>query len=289
LTRHAGALTGGDQTEETPFRSRRARCAILIAAVAVGDGLKLGLGAWGGIVVFHVTPQLGFYDAARLALDALALCLLPYAVTVTEETGLFPGAIFLRRRPCNEAEFSARWVMKRGVSGAGMILLADLTVVLVTLLVGTHAPSATPGAAETMRRVARVPAAWLILGASGISVGAAMSEEIIFRLVLTVVIMRALAAMPGGLRITGRPSLWVAIFLQAYLFGLCHWAPAGGDVEFAGFIRRHERRAMVDGLILGVIYIRHGLEAATAAHAIYDTALFMAQIAVVKLVARFAH
>jgi len=122
----------------------------------------------------------------------------------------------------------------------------------------------------------------LAFGALSASAGTAIYEEVAYRLV--VLTFCALAISQLWRDPAGRPQrgvLWCANILQAYAFGLVHLdrgfaAPYQWNV-LAPIVALALPQTWV-GIVLGALYLRHGLEASMMSHVILDAALFLSVI-----------
>lgn len=119
----------------------------------------------------------------------------------------------------------------------------------------------------------------LAMGAIGASAGTAIYEEVAYRLV--VLTLGAWAVSRVWRDREGRPrrgAFWCANLLQAYVFGLVHL-----NRGFAVPYRWNVPIPIVAlalpqtwiGIVLGALYLRHGLEASMLSHLIMDAALFL--------------
>jgi len=93
----------------------------------------------------------------------------------------------------------------------------------------------------------------------------------------TIVVPRTTSSFP-------RDHPWRATILQAYLFGLVHVFP-GGNLSIivwtsaSPFIAALVAPQTWEGIVLGRLYLRRGLEAAIVAHIVLDLAIFSFLIA----------
>lgn len=111
-----------------------------------------------------------------------------------------------------------------------------------------------------------------------LSFEAAVTEEIVFRLALLSAIAWVIARLQRGrgpAAIAG--AVWPAIILSALLFGLAHapkWYEAShGDPLAIGMTTALDG---FGGIVLGWMYVRHGLEAAALTHFGADVVLHVA-------------
>jgi membrane protease YdiL (CAAX protease family) len=111
-----------------------------------------------------------------------------------------------------------------------------------------------------------------------VAIVAAVSEEIQFRLVLFAVftwIARMITRNSFGE--SSRSVLWFATILQAYAFGMVHLLPLAGTVfrtTSSLLIGGLLMPQTWEGIVLGRLYLKRGLEASMLAHAMMDGALF---------------
>jgi hypothetical protein len=120
------------------------------------------------------------------------------------------------------------------------------------------------------------------------AIGAGLSEEIMFRLSAYAIFIWLFRLVLSER--TDRPSrtaLWCATIMQGYAFGLVHLMlrPAilpkiRAPILMAGLAAPQAWA----GIVLGRLYLRHGLEASMIAHAMMDLGLTMLLAGILYLV-----
>jgi membrane protease YdiL (CAAX protease family) len=201
----------------------------------------------------------------------LIIAIVPFAMKRNPRLNL-PGAPWLRERL---ARFRPVRTLRTRIKPALKFGLILAIVVLALAFLGLHfqvirnpPPIRIPLHPTLVEMIASLAVAMLI------PIGAAVSEEIVFRVGI-------LALLASWFRLRwpdrfGRPTelaMWLAIALQAYLFGIVHEVAGGiASKMFGGspLISAFLLPQTWAGFLLGIIYRRQGLEAAILAHFFMD-------------------
>jgi hypothetical protein len=258
--------------------------AILIALAVAGSALKVPLGIWFK-PLFH--SELG-YPFLLIGCQIALVCMVPFALRLNSELGL-PGAPFIaakvaRQRPPGRLRSLIRIALLYDLAsiGADTVALAGLKL---SGVIGSSVakPGAPLGSPLSFRSNPFAPFAahagrYAAMGAMA-AIGAGLSEEIMFRLSLFAIstwLFRGL--LPGVTKRPSRTVLWCATIMQGYAFGLAHvilrpaiFPKIKAPILIAGLMVPQTW----DGIILGRLYLRRGLEASMIAHAMIDLALFL--------------
>jgi membrane protease YdiL (CAAX protease family) len=261
----------------------RRESTILVVMAFVGAALELPL-ALVGIPNLHMPGRAAFLIWALSGAAAL-IVIVPIAVRLNPQLGL-PGAPLLVSSLFHEEQPYGFWrVIRVGVIWGLGLVAALFLILLIILAIALLLPHAT-STHVTVPRFSRslpdsLPAPGPLAAAALLaSFGAGVSEEILFRLGLIAVLARVGASL---CRASGnRPAksvLWTATILQAYLFGLVHVFPGGNLTIVFGTKANPFLEALLtpqtwEGLVLGRLYLRRGLEAAIVAHIVLDLTIF---------------
>jgi hypothetical protein len=209
----------------------------------------------------------------------------PFALRISPQLGL-PGAPLIAAKIAGEKlHFSIRSWLKISV-GYALIALASgasiLLLVIVPIMMSHPGMGHMKSPLSQMMNLA--PGRIAIIGTL-VAIAAGVSEEIEFRLVLFAVaawVVRLITRSPFGK--TSRGMLWIATILQAYVFGMLHLIRLFHTIPVAASMLHSIPAILVGGLmlpqtwegvVLGRLYLRGGLEASMLAHAIIDAALFV--------------
>lgn len=251
--------------------------AILIALAVAGNALKIPL-VIGFKPIFHSAfghPLIAF------GLQIALVCIVPFAVRMNRELGL-PGAPFLRARlarrpPPGRLRSLIRIALLYDLASIALSIVALAGLVFsgaLPLSVASHGAShASPF--EALRGQAGRVAMFGALAA----IGAGLSEEVMFRLSLFAIFLWLFRVLLQDR--TDRPSraaLWCATIMQGYVFGLAHiiFRPkALPKMRMPTLITGLAVPQTWAGIVLGRLYLKHGLEASMIAHAMMDLGLFL--------------
>ncbi len=223
--------------------------------------------------------------ASRRSVVIVLTCLVPFALRISPQLGL-PGAPLIAAKIADEKlHFSILRLLKIS-AGYALLALAVATAVLLLVIVPIVMAHPSMGRMQSplssMTQLA--PARIAIIGTL-VAIAAAVSEEIEFRLVLFAVVawvLRLITRSPFGK--TGRGVLWIATILQAYVFGMLHLIRLSHTIPIAASMLHSIPAILVggmllpqtwEGVVLGRLYLRRGLEASMLAHAMIDAALFV--------------
>lgn len=172
----------------------------------------------------------------------------------------------------------AGWLARRPVGGRlkkalGVALVAGVVLPIVELvvIVSTRMLQGKPVAFGFFLPPDTFAPTWeLFLSA----IGAGITEEMFYRLFLL-----SLFAWVGGLVVRSREGLswtgvlWVATFLAAFGFGLCHLSTATLDDPFS--VGRSLALNGLGGLVFGWLYWAYGLESAMLGHFLADVVIYV--------------
>jgi membrane protease YdiL (CAAX protease family) len=225
------------------------------------------------------------------------VCMVPLALRLNSELGL-PGAPFIaaklaRQRPPGRLRSLIKIALLYGLAAIGASTLAfaglKLSGVIGSSAAKPGAPMGSPLSfnSNPFAPVAAHPASFAAMGAMA-AIGAGVSEEIMFRLSLFAIstwLFRSL--LQDGTNRPGRSVLWCATIMQGYAFGLLHvilrptvLPKIRAPILIAGLVVPQTW----DGIILGRLYLRRGLEASMIAHAMIDLAATLLVAVVMYLV-----
>jgi membrane protease YdiL (CAAX protease family) len=268
-----GEYTPGRKTPAEHERYRR-ESSIWLLLASVGIIAELSFGFVDGM---HFAPGrvLGS-SIVTIAVSIALMAMIPFAVKVNFELGLPGGPLIIANLNGDEPPYRWSEVLRDGA--VWTIFLAIVLLVAITVL-GTvrcvfQLPVGEPHHAHRAPIV--MPAmGWFLFSASTRAIGAGVSEEILCRFALMSVFSWVLVYFHGNVdRRPTRNQLWLATILQGYCFGLMHLLP--GSVLAAGIgVSGYAARAIVlpqtcSGIVFGRLYLKRGLEAAIAAHIIWD-------------------
>jgi hypothetical protein len=276
---------GTRPTSLAPTRSELSKESVWLIALAVaGTALKIPLGIWFK-PLFH--SELG-YQFLSICCQIALVCTVPLALRLNAELGL-PGAPFIaaklaRERPPGRLRSLIKIALLYDLVSIGASTLAimglKLSGVIGSSVSKARMPLGSPLSLHTNPFAALVPHAgrFAAMGAMA-AIGAGLSEEIMFRLSLFAISAWLFRFLLQDR--TDRPSgtvLWCATILQAYAFGLAHLMLRSSvlpKIRAPMLIVGLAAPQTWDGIILGRLYLRHGLEAAVIAHAMIDLVLFL--------------
>ncbi|MCA9243531.1 MAG: CPBP family intramembrane metalloprotease [Phycisphaerales bacterium] len=102
------------------------------------------------------------------------------------------------------------------------------------------------------------------------AIGAAVYEELVFRMILVCVLMWVLI---DGLGLKRNPALSVSVAVGGIVFAVCHYVPIGGlQFEWSSFGQH-----LIAGLYLSLLFLTRGLGISTGCHAGYNLLLIWSQ------------
>ena len=258
----------------------RRESALLIALVILGEALK-----------FRSALAIKFVDRSDLgrALPYLAITIVltlmvPFAVRISPRLGL-PGAPLIAAKLAGEKlPFRIRSLLKisTGYALLALTIAASLLFVVLMLTIMAH-PNIAHTKAPLSPMLKLAPTRIAMVGTLT-AIAAGISEEIEFRLVLFAVIAWAVRLVTrGSFDGSRRGQLWLVTILQGYVFGMLHMVRLVRTIPLAALML-HSAPAILlggllmpqtwEGIVLGRLYLRRGLEASMLAHAMIDTALF---------------
>lgn len=165
-----------------PVRSPRGaqgkNALILIGAAVIG--IVFGFARIYDVGPSKILENWSADDIIVILFYAVSLCFVPYALTVSEKFSL-PGAILLRAGSDHQQEEhptarSTRRIVKSGLVGTGILLLADFMWSFAAYLAGQRPPQngLTPSELQFLRAQASRPTGQLVIAALLSSVGAAI-------------------------------------------------------------------------------------------------------------------
>jgi membrane protease YdiL (CAAX protease family) len=267
----------------------RRESAILIAVVLLCEALKLRLAL---AIGFLVRPDVG-HVLPHLAVTCVLTSMVPFALRINSRLGL-PGAPLIAAKTAGEKlPFRIRSLLKIS-AGYALLALAVATSILFVVLVLIFMAHPSSGRMKLplspMRNLA--PSRIAIVGTLT-AIAAGISEEIEFRLVLFAMftwIARLITRDSfGGSR---RGVLWFVTIFQGYVFGMLHMTRLVHTFPLAASMLHSIPTVLVgglllpqtwEGIVLGRLYLRRGLEASMLAHAMIDAALFVLVAIVMSL------
>ncbi|MGB3550004.1 MAG: CPBP family glutamic-type intramembrane protease [Candidatus Binatus sp.] len=179
------------------------------------------------------------------------------------------------------------------LAAVGLDILAVAAMVLFGMLGSSvSAPGAPHGSPPSFRTLpfaafAGQAGRFAVMGTLA-ATGAGLSEEILFRLCgFSILIWLFRFLLHEGTVRPSRTALWCATIMQGYAFGLAHLILRPGvlgkiraPILIAGLLKPQTW----DGIVLGRLYLRSGLEATMIAHAMMDLALFLLMAAILYLI-----
>ncbi|MEA2648274.1 MAG: hypothetical protein QOG61_709 [Candidatus Binataceae bacterium] len=274
----SAALVEGVGVNRTIWRRESA---LLIALVILGEALK-----------FRSALAIKFVDHSDLgrALPYLAITIVltsmvPFAVRISPRLGL-PGAPLIAAKIAGEKlPIRIRSLLKISLGYAllALAIAASILFVVLVLMIMAH-PSIARMKSPLSPMLKLAPSRIAIVGTLT-AIAAGISEEIEFRLVLFAVIAWAVRLVTrGSFDGSRRGPLWLITILQGYVFGMLHVTRLVRTIPLAASMLHSIPTILLgglllpqtwEGIVLGRLYLRRGLEASMLAHAMIDAALFV--------------
>ena len=260
----------------------RRESALLIALVIVGEALKLRFAL---AIKFVDRPEVSRALPRHLAITIVLMSMVPFALRINPRLGL-PGAPLIAAKIAGEKLHLRIRSLFKISAGYAMLALAVATSILIVVLVLVIMAHPSMGRMKLPRSpmMKLAPGRIAIVGTLT-AIAAGISEEIQFRLVLFALftwIARLLTRSPVGK--TSRGALWCVTMLQGYVFGMIHLGRLAHTIHIAAPMLHSIPAIAVaglllpqtwEGIVLGRLYLRRGLEASMLAHAMIDAALFV--------------
>jgi hypothetical protein len=259
----------------------RRESAILIALVLLCEVLK----SWLAIAIRFADRSEAGRTRPILAIVIVLTCMVPFAIRLSPQLGL-PGAPLIAAKIAGEKlRFSIRSLLKISAGYALLALAAGAAVLLIVIvpIMMTH-PGIGHMKSPLSPMLKLAPASIAIIGTL-IAIAAGVSEEIEFRLVLFAVftwIARLITRdSSAGSR---RGAFWFVTILQGYVFGMLHLIRLARTIPIVASMVHSIPAILVagmllpqtwEGIVLGRLYLKRGLEASMLAHAMIDAALFV--------------
>jgi membrane protease YdiL (CAAX protease family) len=240
-----------------------------------------------------IVPPLTERTTATVFIPWLVLtALITFAMSATglwlaAKIPMQPVRLLARRWP--DADLGSRWATVRRSAALGVAFAGfSISVQLVNLAIfGHHAPAGTAPAleslrAENVRIMSKLASAG---GASALILGAPISEELEFRLLVVPLLAWAIGRVSRAREGTGAPgAIWTAVVLSGFAFGLAHVL----SVESVAWWSPWYLQILLDprsyvGIALGWMFWRWGLESAIIAHVAWNVAAIGAAGLLVRL------
>ena len=259
----------------------RRESAILIALVILAEALKLRFAL---AIKFVDRSDLG-RALPYLAVTIVLTSMVPFALRIIPQLGL-PGAPLIAAKIAGERlPFRIRSLLKISLGYAMLALLVAASILSVVLVLMLMAHPSLGRMKSPLSPMLKLAPARIALVGTLTAIAAGISEEIEFRLVLFAIIAWATRLITrdslGG---SGRGALWFVTILQGYVFGMLHIFRLVRTIPLAALMF-HSIPAILlgglllpqtwEGIVLGRLYLRRGLEASMLAHAMIDAALFV--------------
>jgi len=259
----------------------RRESAILIALVILAEALKLRFAL---AIKFFDRAELG-HVLPYLAVTIVLTSMVPFALRIIPQLGL-PGAPLIAAKIAGERlPLRIRSLLKISLGYALLALLVAVSILFVVLVLMLVAHPSSGRMKSPLSPMLKLAPARIALVGTLAAIAAGISEEIEFRLVLFAIIAWATRLITrdssGG---SGRGALWFVTILQGYVFGMLHIFRLVRTIPLAALMF-HSIPAILlgglllpqtwEGIVLGRLYLRRGLEASMLAHAIIDAALFV--------------
>ncbi len=260
----------------------RRESGFLIALVILGEALKLRLAL---AIKFVVRPEVGRALPYHLVITIVLTSMVPFALRIGPRLGL-PGAPLIAAKIAGEKlHFRIRSLFKTSAAYAllALAVASSILFIVLALIVVVH-PSIGRMKSPLSSMMNLAPGRIAIIGAL-VAIAAAVSEEIQFRLVPFAVftwIARLITRDSfGG---TSRGAMWIVTILQGYVFGMVHVIRLVHTIPLAALMLHSVPTILMgglllpqtwEGIVLGRLYLRRGLEASMLAHAMIDAALFV--------------
>ena len=271
---HLGDEQAGRQTanaptflRDAPVWRRLAMYLILVVVGAVGLLLKHPF----GILLAHIMgkPANGPHTLLQWMIgDVGSLVIVAAGLLLHHRSGL-PMAPYVERIVFREIRSPKPAILRPGLVGAMASAAAFLASQLYTTISGATVPLTAKLSAGAIPRAELIKLAALYPLAS---IGAALSEEVIFRFGLMSALVGLMALMRvGGSKPANAWMFWSANILQAVWFGFGHVAEGLLNSQNGGFALATLTAPQTwSALVFGYVYRRWGLETAIVAHMASD-------------------
>ena len=258
----------------------RRESAILIALVILAEALKLRFAL---AIKFVDRSDLG-RALPYLVVAIVLTSMVPFALRIIPQLGL-PGAPLIAKIAGEKLPLRIRGLLKISLGYAVLALLVAASILFVVLVLMLMAHPSLGRMKSPLAPMLKLAPARVALMGTLTAIAAGISEEIEFRLVLFAIIAWATRRIVrDSFDGSGRGALWFVTILQGYVFGMLHIFRLVRTIPLAALMF-HSIPAILlgglllpqtwEGIVLGRLYLRRGLEASMLAHAIIDAALFV--------------
>jgi hypothetical protein len=259
----------------------RRESALLIALAILSEALKLRLARSINFLVRpHIRDALPF-----LATTIVLTSMVPFALRISPQLGL-PGAPLIASKIAGEKlHFRIRSLLRISLGYAMLALAVAASVLFVVLVLMIIAHPGRGHMKLPLSPMLKLAPSRIAIVGTLTAIAAGISEEIEFRLVLFAILAwasRLITRSPSGK--TSRGTLWSVTILQGYVFGMLHMIRLVHTIPLAASMLHSIPTILVgglllpqtwEGIVLGRLYLKRGLEASMLAHAMIDAALFV--------------
>jgi hypothetical protein len=241
--------------------------AILLIAAIGGYAIKLPFGLLANRYLAAPGTPTGF-TAWGLVLMALQLIAVVAGLAVYKRIPL-PGAPWLERR-LGRADAVRRPLWRPALIGVLICLLVTIVVSVAAAHLGAGSKLGSQIRAPSLPRSVLVTLAALYPFAT---IGAALSEEMVYRLGLISVLIWLFVQLWPRAKASGVLLFWLPVILVGLLFGYVHVAENVEAVQLGGpIISTLIAPQTWAGVVFGYLFCAYGLEAAIVCHAATDLA-----------------
>ncbi len=199
---------------------------------------------------------------------------------------LIPCAVRLRNGGIPEPILSlpSKAEVAKGVKAASLLLLVVFVwTVPFTLMFAGHRQSRLPAhEVAALQALSNVSSFVLVSAGFASSLAAAVSEEVLFRFCLFALLSRAARRILVSAGCDSRrPSLWIGMVSQGYLFGLSHLLNHC-DIAAKELVAAIWLPQTAVGIVLAVLYVRSSLNTCIIAHLVLDAMLSAGEVLLMK-------
>lgn len=240
--------------------------AILLAAAVIGYAIKLPFGLLATQTFGAPGARAGFslwgYELMVLQLAAVIAGLL-----VFHRTGL-PNAPWLERRLYGEESHKPRTIWRPALAGVFICLLVTIVVSLAATRLGVTSKLGSQLHSPSLPRSVLIELAALYPLAA---IGAAFSEESVYRLGLISVLVWVVLKLTPQTNPRGLFNFWLPIIVSGLLFGYVHVAENLETAQLAGpIVSTLIAPQTWAGVVFGYLFCVYGLESAVICHVTAD-------------------
>jgi hypothetical protein len=258
--------------DRTPADRDRRESLTWIILASAATFIPLGFGL---ISREYPAPGTVIRDSIEYIVEtAVLIAAIPSAVKINHKLDLPGGPLVTATLNGEPLPYEWSEVVLGGVLWSVIFLLGVVAVIAVGvgLLLYFFPLSVPPIAVRRLHQVPTVKPSAILLVSEIVTSAclAAVGEEILFRFVLMAVFTRLLSGFRGNSDLPpSRSQLRLANIIQACLFGLAHWKSdfhLDKGLIGLGKLLIH----ILDGVFLGWLYLRKGLETSMVSHMFFD-------------------